>query len=199
MKKRTLILAAILLVLSGTLLYQQKIPHILLGKYLSPSDSLTSADAIVAVSGDDDRIKHVIDLYKQGFSPKLILSGAARDGFTSNALAMQIEASKSGVPQEAVILEEKATNTYENAMYTKEIVLSQGMKNIVLVSSPYHQRRVYETFRGVFKGTGVKLQNSPSPYSTWKADSWWKSDRELHLTKEETVKVLWANITGNYK
>ncbi len=73
------------------------------------------------------------------------------------------------------------------------------MKNIILVSSPYHQRRVYETFKNVFKGSEIKLQNSPSHYSTWKADNWWQSDKDLHLTQEETVKILWANITGNYK
>ncbi len=197
MKKKTLILLGIILLIG--IIYQQKIPHILLGIYLSPSSNLTRADAIVVVSGDNDRMKHAIDLYKQGYASRLILSGAAKEGFTSNALAMQIEASKSGVPNEAVIMEEKAYNTFENAVYTKEIVTMQGMKNIILVSSPYHQRRVYETFRRVFEDTGVKLQNSPSHYSTWKADNWWQSDKDLHLTQEETVKILWANITGSYK
>lgn len=197
MKKKIVIVLGIFLLLS--LIYQQKIPHILLGKYLSPSDILTKADAIVVVSGDDDRMKHAIDLYKQGYTPKLILSGAAKDGLASNALVMHLEASKSGIPNEAVIMEERAYNTYENAFYTKEIVLPNNMRNVILVTSPYHQRRVYETFKSVFRGSGVKLQNSPSHYSTWKADSWWKSDRELHLTQEEIAKILWANVTGNYK
>lgn len=179
--------------------YQQKVPHILLGKYLSPSNNLIKADVIVVVSGDDDRIKHAIDLYKQGYAPKLILSGAAKDDLASNALAMHLEALRAGIPNEAVIMEEKAYNTYENAVYTKDIITSQGMNNIILVSSPYHQRRVYETFRSVFKGSEVKLQNSPSPYSIWRADSWWKSDKELHLTQEEIAKMFWANVTGNYR
>jgi len=199
MKKWNFLLFFVLLVVVAIFLFQQKIPHKLIGQYLSPSDNLTKADAIVVVSGDTDRIQHAIDLYKQGYAPKLILSGAAKEGFTSNALAMQIEASQSGIPSEDVILEEKAYNTYENATYTKEIVLSQGIKNIILVSSPYHQRRVYETFKNVFKGSEVKLQNNPSTYSSWRSDSWWKSDKNLHLTQEESLKTLWANISGNYK
>lgn len=197
MKKKILFTAigvALLLVI-----YQQKVPHLILGNYLSPSDTLTKADAIVVVSGDDDRIKQGIDLYKKGYAPRIILSGAAREGFISNALVMHIEASRAGVPNEAVIIEEKAYNTYENALYTKEIVLSEGMNNLILVSSPYHQRRVYETFRSVFKDTGVKLQNSPSTYAKWKPNNWWQSERELHLTQEEILKVFWANISGNYK
>lgn len=197
MKKKLIIILVTLFLLIA--IYQQKIPHKVLGYYLSPSDNLTKADAIVVVSGDDDRIKYAIDLYKQSHAPKLILSGAAKDGFTSNALAMHLEASQAGVPNEAIITEDKAYNTFENALYTKEIVQAQGMKNLILVSSPYHQRRVYETFKSVFRGSGVKLQNSPSPYSTWKADSWWESDRKLHLTQEETTKIIWASITGNYK
>jgi|SRR3989344_1721942 len=189
MKKWNFLLFFVLLVVVAIFLFQQKIPHKLIGQYLSPSDNLTKADAIVVVSGDTDRIQHAIDLYKQGYAPKLILSGAAKEGFTSNALAMQIEASQSGIPSEDVILEEKAYNTYENATYTKEIVLSQGIKNIILVSSPYHQRRVYETFKNVFKGSEVKLQNNPSTYSSWRSDSWWKSDKNLHLTQEESLKT----------
>ena len=197
MKKKIIITLVILLLLG--LGYQQKILHKLLGMYLSPSDTLTKADAVVVVSGDDDRIKHAVDLYKQGYASKLIMSGAAREGFISNALIMHIEASRAGVPNEAVIMEEKAYNTFENAVYTKEIVLAQGMQNIILVSSPYHQRRVYETFKSVFRGSGVKLQNSPSPYAKWKPNSWWQSERQLHLTQEETLKLLWANVTGSYK
>lgn len=198
MKKRILIAFVAFLMLMAAA-YIQKVPHILLGYYLSPSDVLTKADAIVVVSGDSDRMKHAIDLYKQDLAPKLILSGAAREGFTSNALIMQIEASRAGVPNKAVLMEEKAYNTYENAVYTKEIVLAQSMKNIILVSSPYHQRRVYETFRSAFKDTGVRLQNSPSPYAKWKPNNWWYSERELHLTQEEILKVFWANVTGTYQ
>lgn len=197
--KKKLLLTVLILLVGGLIFFNQKIPHRLLGKYLSPSDNLIPADAIVAVSGDDDRIKHAIELYKQGYASKLILSGAAKEGFTSNAKAMQLEASKSGIPNEAIILEEKSYNTYENALYTKEIVLSQRIESIILVTSPYHQRRAFETFKNIFRGTNIKLQNSPSQYSSWKIDSWWKSDRERHLTQDEAIKVFWAKITGNYK
>lgn len=187
------------MVFAVAILYLFKIPHLLIGQYLSPADNLYRADAIVVVSGDSDRMKQAINLYKQGYAPKLILSGAAKEGFTSNALAMHIEASQSGIPNEAVILEENANNTYENALYTKEIVLSQGMKNIILVTSPYHQRRVYETFKNMFKESGIQLQNSPSIYSSWKPNDWWNTERESHLTQEESIKVLWSAVTGNYK
>lgn len=198
MKKRIFFIASFLVVVV-LILYFQKIPHILVGQYLSPADVLSKADAIVVVSGDSDRIKHAVDLYKRGLAHKLILSGAAQEGFTSNALAMQLEASLSGIPNEAIMLEEKATNTYENALFTKEIIKSQGLKSLILVSSPYHQRRVYETFNYVLRGDGVLIQNSPSIYSNWKVRNWWLSETNTHFTNEEILKMLWIKISGNYK
>lgn len=190
----TLFLVAVVLIL-----YFQKIPHIVVGRYLSPTDVLSKADAIVVVSGDSDRMKHAVDLYKSRLANKLILSGAAQEGFTSNALAMQLEASRSGIPNEAIILEERAVNTYENALFTREIVKSQGLKNLILVSSPYHQRRAYETFNYVLGDEDVLIQNSPSIYSNWKVRNWWLSETNTHFTNEEILKMLWIKLSGNYK
>ena len=198
MKKRIFFIASSLVVVV-LILYFQKIPHILIGQYLSPTDVLDKADAIVVVSGDSGRMKHAVDLYKQGFAHKLILSGAVQEGFTSNALAMQLEASRSGIPNNAIILEERAANTYENALFTKELLKSQDIKSFILVSSPYHQRRVYETFNYVLKAEGILIQNSPSIYSNWKIDNWWLSETNTHLTNEEILKMLWIKISGNYK
>ena len=197
--KKWIFLITLFLVATVSILFFQKIPHILVGQYLSPADVLTKADAIVVVSGDSDRMKHAVDLYKQGFAHKLILSGAAKEGFTSNALAMQLEASRSGIPNKAIILEERSANTYENAQFTKEIIKSQGIRSLILVSSPYHQRRAYETFNYVLRSEGVLIQNSPSIYSNWKVDNWWLSEKDTHLTNEEILKMLWIKISGNYK
>ena len=75
MKKWLIIL--LLVVTSAVILFQLRAPRLLLGNYLSPSDKLVKADAIVVVSGDTDRMKQAIDLYEKGYASKLILSGAA--------------------------------------------------------------------------------------------------------------------------
>lgn len=188
-----------IIIFSGAVLFQLRVPHLLLAIYLSPSDDLSPADAIVVVSGDTGRISHAIDLYKQGLASKIILSGAAEEGFTSNAFAMHIEASEAGVPDEVVIMEEKAKNTYENAVYVKELIQKNNFKNLILVSSPYHQRRVYETFNYIFKDLEVTFQNSPSPYSKWNKENWWMSDDTRSLTYSEAIKVIGINIIGKYK
>ena len=190
-----------LLIIFGVFFYLNSIhlPHLLIGRYLSPSDKLTKPDVIIVISGSNDRVEHAINLYQGGFASKMILSGAAKKGPVSNAKAMQIEASNAGVLNDDIILEEKATSTYENAIFTRDIIKSQGFHKIILITSPYHQRRAYETFRYVLSGLGVQILNSPSSdESSWKADSWWYSEEDSKRTKNELLKIIWTKISGNY-
>jgi hypothetical protein len=52
-----------------------------IGFFLSPQDKLRHADVIVAVSGGEteQRTKEAIELYRSGYAPKLLFSGAAQD------------------------------------------------------------------------------------------------------------------------
>ena len=70
------------LIIIGVLfyLYSIHLPHLLIGRYLSPSDKLTKTDAIIVISGSDDRVEHAINLSQEGFASKMILSGAAKKG-----------------------------------------------------------------------------------------------------------------------
>lgn len=197
-KKTVIILIFVSSVVFPAFSYHLRIPHKLIGYYLSPSNSLTYADAIVVVSGDTDRLPHAISLYKRGISPTLILSGATRESSRSNARIMESQATKEGIPKKAIILEEKATNTYENALYTKDIIPSKGFKKLILVTSPYHQRRTYETFKHVLNGHDVVLLNSPATSSSWRTDNWWVSEKNMRLTKEEIMKIFWIKIRGEY-
>lgn len=183
----------------GMALYLLHVPHLLLGRYLSPTDNyLQPADVIVVASGSDDRLEHAIKLYKAGFAPKLIMTGAAHQGPVSDAMAMKNLALLAGVPEDAVLLDENARDTYENALFAKNIGLEQGFRSFILVTSPYHQRRFYETFLRLCPKTTCRLQNSPSTTSSWYANSWWQSKTNQEHTYSEAGKVLFAKLSGNY-
>lgn len=170
-----------------------------IGDYLTPSDPLQKADAIVVLSGGSDRTEWGIKLYQDGWAPKLIFSGAALDKTgPSNAQAMAVVAEQEGIPSDAILLEQKATNTYENGLFSKGILDRIGAKTIIVVTSPYHQRRAYEIFKEVYKGQKVTLLNSPSGYSAWGAESWWQKSASFDITVSELVKIFWAKWTGSY-
>jgi uncharacterized SAM-binding protein YcdF (DUF218 family) len=170
-----------------------------IGDYLTPSDHLQKSDTIVVLSGGDDRTQWGIKLYQDGWAPKILFSGAALDKTgPSNAAAMRAEALQAGIPDSAIIIEPKATDTYENGTFSRPILDEIGAKKIILVTSPYHQRRAYEIFKEVYKGRNVTILNVPSGYSAWNAESWWQKGASFDITASELVKIIYAKWTGSY-
>ena len=115
------------------------------------------ADAVVVFAGGvgesgragggvQERIGKAVELYRDGMAPRLIISS----GFVFSlreAQVMKAIAIANGVPESAIILEERAANTYENVVFTARILAHEGWRTVLLVSSPYHMRRALLTWR----------------------------------------------------
>ncbi len=123
---------------------------------LKLSDALRKADAIVVLAGGvgesgkagqgyEERVNRAVELYKSGYADKLIFSSGYvyvfQEPEVMKALAVSL-----GIPPEAILLETKAVNTRQNALYTAKILKENGWKRILLVSSPYHMRRALLSF-----------------------------------------------------
>ncbi len=80
---------------------------LLLGSWLAVEDPLEKVDAIVAISGDTGaRADTAITLWKAGWAPLIVFSGAAIDPESvSSAEIMRREALRQGVPESAVLAE----------------------------------------------------------------------------------------------
>ncbi len=170
------------------------------GYYLSPQDEPKKADVIVVVSGGQitSRAEKGIELFKQGYAPKLIFSGAALDDGLSNAYAMRDQALSAGISQDAIYIDEKSQNTYENALNTKKIIDSLGLKKIILVTSPYHQRRANQTFESVL-GKNYEVIGISAFDDRWSKSQWWRRGFTLFISVSESWKLLYIAVTRNYQ
>lgn len=166
------------------------------GFYLSPQDKLAVSDAIVVVSGGEtnQRVAEGVKLYKASWAKTLIMSGASRDAKDSNAAAMKRTAINSGVPKEAIITEDKSMNTFENATYVREIIEQNKFNQLILVTSPYHQRRAALVFSKALKGLPVKIINHSSIDSAWRKNGWWLDPWARALTLSEVQKVIYTLV-----
>lgn len=155
-------------------------------------------DAIVAISGGDTdaRTQEAVKLFKQGWAPKLIFSGAAEDKKgSSNAAVMKQTAISSGVPASAIAIEEYGSDTAGNAAGVAKIVSDQGLESIILVTSPYHQRRAYMEFSNAL-GAGVKIVNHPTPTDQyWVPETWWLNPYSWYLAGTELVKLMYVKVS----
>lgn len=171
--------------------------------YLQPNDfigcdvapvsggSCDVSDAIIVVSGGDTtaRTQAGIDLYNNGWAPYLIFSGAAQDtSGPSNAETMKQQALQAGVPGRAIIIDENATNTQENAENTQSIFAERDFNNVILVTSGYHQRRASLEFNK--ESTNTTVRSYPVTADDDWSVLWWLTPRGWWLAGGELVKII---------
>lgn len=183
-----LIVAAIIVFITIYLM-----PNSFIGCGSSPDegDQCRKADAVVVVSGGDTtaRTDAGIHLIKSGWADTLIFSGAAQDTTgPSNAAAMKKHALEAGISETAIIVDENALNTQQNAENTDQIMKRHGFKNIILVTSGYHQRRASLEFKK--SAHDVTVRNYPVINDKDWSWFWWLTPRGWWLAGGEVVKTI---------
>ena len=95
---------------------------------------------------------------------------------------------KNGVPKEDVIKEEKATNTYENAIFSKELLREMGLeiKSAIICPQAFHARRALMTYSHLFPDT--KLYVVPTNTQNITADNWYNTERGRQVVLGELRK-----------
>ncbi len=116
---------------------------------------LTKADCILALGSHDLRVaERAADIYLEGWAPLIIMSGGLGN-LTQNiwtepeADKFAAVALKRGVPESAILIENRSTNTGENILFTQELLQEKGivLNNFILVQKPYMERRSFATFK----------------------------------------------------
>lgn len=181
---------------------------IALSIYLQPNDftacgqrpavqtNCDTADAIVVVSGGDTAARTAagIDLFKRGWANYLVLSGAALDkSGPSNAAAMKLQAQRAGIPADAILVDEEAMNTQQNAENSQSIFKERDFHDVILVTSGYHQRRASLEFNK--RADATIIRNYPVVTDGDWSWYWWVTPRGWWLVGGEMVKIV-AFFTG---
>ena len=89
------------------------------------------------------RLDHGIDLWNHGMGKVLVLTGGRGAGdTTSEADVGRSYARKHGVPDTAILLENKGRTTRESMLGVAALLESRGIKTAILVSDPFHMLRL---------------------------------------------------------
>ena len=178
-QRASLILALALLLVGGNHWVAYGLMRSLEWRYLPPRE-FPSAEVIVVlgggtlaasyprptveVNGAGDRVLYAAWLYHHGKAPYLLLSGGSIDWLSdqpSPADDMATLLEQLGVPRSAMWLETRSRNTYENALYSKEILQAKGIQRIILVTSAWHMPRAV----GVFEHMGLQVIPAPTDFT----------------------------------
>jgi uncharacterized SAM-binding protein YcdF (DUF218 family) len=153
----------------------------ILSRPLMVKANLQKADVIVVLEGgiysDGElswftlmRTVKGVELYKKGYANKILFSGCTNP----NPLKIPEEngmarvAINLGVPPQAILLEDKSTRTYENALKTAEMMKANNLTTALLVTSAAHMKRSMLSF----EHAGVKVFAAPAePIEMYANDS----------------------------
>jgi uncharacterized SAM-binding protein YcdF (DUF218 family) len=103
----------------------------------------------------NDNVERVIATHRvlsEGHARFAILSGAASEAAMadhSEARMLARQLVQWGIPPGRLILEERARNTHENAVYSKEIAIQRGFAKVLIITSAFHMARAVECFGAV--------------------------------------------------
>ncbi|MBX6395895.1 MAG: YdcF family protein [Alicyclobacillaceae bacterium] len=114
------------------------------------------------------RLDTAVKVYRAGYAPWVMVSGGqGRPGDPKEAEVMAVYLASRGIPPEALVIESASSDTVENIVFSKRLMMSRGWRRAVVVTSAYHLPRALWLAR--LEGLWVSGRASPpgSPVYTW--------------------------------
>ena len=157
------------------------------------------ADAIVALTGGEDRIDEAVRLLVEGHGTRLLISGVnaktSKDALQSQAPA----------PAElydcCIDLGREARDTIGNATETQAWVEQHGFRTLIIVTSGYHMPRSIAELRRVLPG--VELVPHAVVTDKLHVDRWWRHPPTARVLFREylkfipaTARLIWTQVAG---
>lgn len=128
---------------------------------------LKKADIILGLGNNDIKIaQHAAKLLLEGWAPLILFTGSfgllTKESFTKpEAEVFADEAMKLGIPREKILIENKATNTGENILFSKKLLEENKLnpKKFIVITKPHQLRRAYATFVKVWPGQKLVMNS----------------------------------------
>ncbi|XP_067687362.1 uncharacterized protein SCO4629-like [Haliotis asinina] len=122
--------------------------------YMKLNQSLKQSDVIIALGSNDLRVAEVAsDLFHRGMADWIVMSGKCgqltQGKWPKSEAEMFFDvATSTGVPGDHIIVEDKSTNSGENARFTYDLLTKRNIpaESMILVQKPFMERRAYATF-----------------------------------------------------
>lgn len=188
MTRRRLLLAALVL-----LAFLAAAPLWLgaLGRFLVRSDEPFRSEVAVVLAGDfyGRRVRAAGDLVRQGFAPKVLVSGNPfLYGHCECDLAIDF-AVRNGYPSEYFErFESQALSTTEEVIAIGRELNRRGVRRALLVTSTFHTRRAGRNAERLI--SGIEFRVIPARDEFFTPEGWWKSRQARKSFAFEALKTV---------
>ena len=168
-----------------------------LGSYLVAEQAPVKADIALVLAGDGrgNRILRAAELVKQGYVPKVLVSGPDGNyGLHECDLAIPF-AVKAGYPEEYFVhFENSARSTRAEALEAAVVLRTMGARKVIVVTSDYHTRRSARMYREAVPDLDIVMVGARDTY--FSAGGWWKNREGQKTFLYEWMKTVasWVNL-----
>lgn len=181
------------------------------GRFLQHEDPLQHADAIFVLAGTRlERPLEALDLYKEGWAPRIVLSpGITEDAermvrargirFPSEADEARDVLVQLGVPASAVVATDGyVDNTAQEANLLRAMVLANHWHRVIIVTSKYHTRRAAFAFGRALAQTQATEIMRATRYDHSDPANWWRRRADVRFVGSEWEKLIlyWFGLSA---
>jgi len=129
-------------------------------------------------------------LFHQGFAPFILPSGGFNPRipqYKSEWEFLQKLGLQQNVPEKAILKEDKSQNTYENAVFSRNVLLKKNLPvdKAILVCKAFHSRRALLTYQSVFRNTTFFV----SPVTDYRGIT-----KENWFTRKDYIAVVMGEV-----
>jgi uncharacterized SAM-binding protein YcdF (DUF218 family) len=161
---------------------------------------IASADVILIPGANHPQLmEKAASLYQKGLAPYILPSGGAKPHIeTTEWNYLRDIGIANGVPEKAILKEDKAQHTLENARFSWEVLQKTGIqpKKVILVCKAGHSRRALLSYQAVFP---IETEFFVSPvidrYGITK-ENWFLSEVGVNRIMAEVEKI--GKYFGNH-
>lgn len=94
------------------------------------------------------RLNKCEELYKKAMGKYIIVTGKGR-GLLTEGEGMKEKLIERGINKDIIFVEKNARNTYENLMFSKEIMERENLHSAIIISDAYHLARIKMICRNI--------------------------------------------------
>jgi uncharacterized SAM-binding protein YcdF (DUF218 family) len=193
-------IALTLIVVAGFLAATRTLWLSALGGALVRDDGPAKADMAVVLAGDQwgNRVLRGAELARQGYVPRVLVSGPPYYGTSESELAIDFAVAHGNPREWFVSLPLHADSTREEAAIVLGELERRNIHSFLLVTSDYHTGRAGRLYREALRRSHSTLQMRvvAAPDKDFRAGSWWKSREGQKTVFYEWCKTVAAAV-GN--
>lgn len=165
----------------------------ILWDYLRLDQQPAPADCIIGFGCyNEDIPRRAAQLYRDGYAPRVLFTGAlgrnTRFMWTeSEACRFARIAAEEGVPESAILVEDRATNTAENIHFSRQLLEDRGIptERILGVHKPYMERRVWAAWQVYWQDMPFQVTSFRQTMETYMAAA-----EARGRSREDTIHML---------